>query len=214
MVDSNMLHAIELPSSIDQIPLPSEIQLWMASARQRIQTFQDRWNEPQIEQFVAADYELVFQALVWLLDQKLANGNRFLEWGCGFSVVACLAASLGLDAVGIESEEVLLKQGRRTVQDCKLDVELIHGNFLPKGAEEMADDPTLPSLWHPVACGYRQLQLDLDDFAIVYSYPWPGEEDFHQQVFLRHASPGALLLQFHGPNQMSLWRATMGPGRR
>jgi hypothetical protein len=48
--------------------------------------------------------------------------------------------------------------------------------------------------------------LDLDDFALVYAYPWPGEDDFHEFVFDRYAASGALLMLFCGPNDVRLWR--------
>ncbi len=53
---------------------------------------------------------------------------------------------------------------------------------------------------------YQQLEMELSDFAIVYSYPWPGEDDFHEVVFDRYAERGAVLLQFCGPNDVRPWR--------
>ncbi len=203
-----MLVPIHVPSSVDQTPLPPTIGRWISDARERIERFQDRWDQPQIEQFVAADYELVYQSLAWVLKTQSLLGRRFLEWGCGFAVVSALASSLGLDAIGMEAEDDLLRQGRQTIQGWGVDVELIHGNFLPPGAESLADDPTLPSIGHEIENGYAQLGLEIDDFTIVYAYPWPGEDDFHELVFDRHAAVGALLMLFCGPNDVRLWRKT------
>ncbi|TWU23894.1 hypothetical protein Pla52o_18170 [Novipirellula galeiformis] len=201
-----MLERIVIPSSVDQLLLPAEIRLWISDARNRIEAFQDRWDQPQIEQFVAADYELVYQSLAWTLESQLLIGRRFLEWGCGFAVVSALASTLDLDVIGIEAEGELLDQGQRLVAEWNTNVELVCGNFLPPDSDELADDPTLPSLGHPVRCAYETLGLELDDFAIVYSYPWPGEDDFHERVFDRYACRGALMLQFCGPNDVRLWR--------
>jgi hypothetical protein len=201
-----MLEQIELPPSIDKMPVSSQIIGWIRDAQRRIEAFQDCWKKPQIEQFVAADYLLVYQTLAWLLESQPRRGNRFLEWGCGFAVVTALASTLDLDAIGMEAEGDLLAQGRNTIELWDVDVELVHGDFLPMGAETLADDPTLPSLGHGLTGGYEQLGMDLDDFAIVYAYPWPGEDDFHEAVFDRHAAIGALLLLFCGPNEMRLWR--------
>lgn len=203
-----MLRRVDIPSSVDERPLPEKIECWIEDARERIEAFQDRWDRPQIEQFVAADYRHVYQSLDWSLSTQPMLGRRFVEWGCGFAVVSVMAATLNLDVIGIEAEEDLLHHGRKTVIRCDTDVELIHGNFLPPGAERLADDPTLPSIGHPVACGYSQIGLDLDDFAMVYSYPWPGEDDFHEAVFDRYAAVGALLMLFCGPNDVRLWRKT------
>lgn len=205
-----MLERIDLPRTIDTLVMPAEIKLAITTSKRRIEAFQDRWDRPQIEQFVAADYELVFQTLTWLRNQPTLIGNRFLEWGCGFSVVACLAAKLGFDSIGIEAEPDLIAGGRKTIDDLfdatEIGPELIEGNFLPADSEDLADDPTLPSLGHPVPSAYDQLGLDLDDFAIVYSYPWPGENRFHEDVFDAHAAVGAIHVQFAGPNEMRLWR--------
>ncbi len=186
--------------------IPSEVRTWITESRERIQTFQDRWHRDGIEQFVASDYELVYQTLDWIVERRLMAGNRFLEWGCGFSVICALAARLGLDAIGIEAEERLLQEGRKTIAAWDQPVELIHGNFLPPDMEQWADDPTLPSLGHPVACGYDQLGLEVDDFAMIFAYPWPGEEDFLKEVFARSAATDSLLLQFCGPYDLRLWR--------
>lgn len=144
--------------------------------------------------------------LDWTLDSQVMTGRRLLEWGCGFAVVSALASRFHLDVIGIEAEHELLVEGRRTIDAWSAPVELIHGNFLPVGADSLADDPTLPSLGHEVPDAYEQLGLDLDDFAIVYSYPWPGEDDFHEAVFDRYADVGSLLLLFCGPNDIRLWR--------
>jgi hypothetical protein len=79
---------------------------------------------------------------------------------------------------------------------------------LPGGAESLADDPTLPSLGHAGVSAYDHWETELDEFAVVYSYPWPGEDDFHERVFDRFGPPGGLLLMFIGPNELRLCRKT------
>ena len=201
-----MLRSLEVPFEVMERPLPDEIKVWVHEARERVQAFQDRWDRPQIEQFVASDYELVYQTLEWIRQQGLSDGSRFLEWGCGFSVVCALASYLGWDVVGIEAEAELLAQGRQTLSNWKQPVELCHGNFLPAGAEELADDPTLPSLGHPVGEAYQTLGLDVDDFSVIFAYPWPGEEGFLLDVFEKYATAGMLFLQYCGPFDLRLWR--------
>ena len=203
-----LLSKILIPSSVDTRPIPDELEEQIAQARRDIEAFQDRWDRPQIEQFVAADYHLVYQSLHWTMHSQAMIGQRFLEWGCGFSIVSAIAANLGFNAIGIEAEGDLLAEGRKTIAAWNVDVELIEGDFLPPGSEDLADDPTLPSLGHAVTDGYATLGLDLDDFAIVYAYPWPGEDDFHEAVFDRFAARGALLMLFCGPNDVRLYRKT------
>ena len=201
-----MLVPIDIPSSVDQIAIPPNIQRWIEQTTQRIVAFQDRWDQPQIEQFVAADYGLVYQSLAWAAESTTMIGRRFLEWGSGFAVVSAMAATLDFDVIGIEAERSLFEQGIETLKNLDVQAELMHGNFLPPGAEELAEDSTLPSVGHPVDHAYEKLGLDVDDFALVYSYPWPGEDDFHELVFDRFAATGALMMQFCGPYDVRLWR--------
>ena len=203
-----VLTQIQIPSSVDTTPIPAELAARITSARNEIEAFQDRWDCPQIEQFVAADYPLVYQCLNWTLQSQTLLGQRFLEWGSGFSIVSAIAAEMGLNAFGIEAERDLLAMGRKTIQTWNVSVELVEGNFLPPGAALLADDPMLPSLSHEVADGYAKIGLELCDFAMVYAYPWPGEDDFHEFVFDRYAASGALLMLFCGPNDVRLWRKT------
>ncbi len=212
---SARLQRLVIPSVVAELPIPSETRCWISDARGRIETFQDRWQKHKIEQFVAADYELVYQSLRYLLQVQSFNwpplvGRRFLEWGSGFAVVTALASSLGMDAIGIESEPTLFAQGQQTLADWHVAAELIHGNFLPHGADRLADDPTLPSLGHDERNAYDTLELDLDDFAIIYAYPWPGEDDFLEAVFAHYAADGAYLMMFCGPNDVRLLRRVVG----
>jgi len=201
-----VLSRIEIPSFVDQTPVPQSIERLIGEARARIETFQDRWDQPQMEQFVAADYRHVYQSIHWTLQTQLLIGRRFLEWGCGFAVVSALAATFDLEVIGIEAEGDLLRQGRHTIATWDAAVELVHGNFLPDRAESLAADPTLPSIGHVVASAYEAIGLDLDDFALVYSYPWPGEDNFHEAVFDRYGARGALLMMFCGPNDIRMCR--------
>jgi len=178
----------------------------ISAAQDRIQAFQDRWDQPQIEQFVASDYELVHRVLTWVVSQRLMMGSRMVEWGCGFAVAAAIGSRLGLDVFGIEAEGMLLKHARQTLADFDTPVDLVQGNFLPRGAESLSHNPDFPSLGHEVENAYELIGLDLDDFALVYGYPWPGEHVFHQAVFERYGATGGLLMLFCGPNDLRLWR--------
>ncbi len=200
------LQPILLPRSIQESIIEAEIALALANSQARIQAFQDRWDQPQIEQFVASDYEMAYRALRWVVQERLMTGNRMVEWGCGFAVVAALGSRLGLDVFGIEAEALLLKQAQQTLVEFDTPVDLVHGNFLPTGSERLSHNPDFPSLGHDVENGYELMGLDLDDFALVFGYPWPGEELFHERVFQRYGVRGGLLMLFCGPNDLRLWR--------
>src|SRR5262245_59735315 len=78
--------------------------------------FEARWQDP-IVGFVPSDFAAVWPLLAVILEQGLARGRRFCEWGCGFGVVAGLAARLGFLAHGIEIEKDLVDEARRLLAD-------------------------------------------------------------------------------------------------
>jgi len=208
MRNRTQLQPIDFPSSLDAQKIPEDTHALITQSQSRIEAFQDRWDQPQVEQFVASDYEMAYRAIRWVVDERLMMGNRMVEWGCGFAVVAAIGSQLGLDVFGIEAESILLRQARQTITDFDAPVDLIHGNFLPDGAESLSHHPGFPSLGHNVRSAYEIMGLDLDDFSLVFGYPWPGEEVFHQAVFQKYGAPGGLLMLFCGPNDLRLWRKT------
>lgn len=203
-----MLTPIDIPSHLDTVAIAPSIADQLASIRSRIVRFQDCWDEHHAAQFVAADYKLVCQAIGWIGNYQPTIGRRFLEWGCGFAAVACLASDLDWNAHAIEAHSDLIAQAKLTIDAWPARVELFAGNFLPRDADQLALDPTLPSLGHGGQSAYDAWGLDVDDFALVYSYPWPGEDEFHEDVFDRYAAVGGILLMFVGPNEMRCWRKT------
>ena len=54
--------------------------------------------------------------------------------------------------------------------------------------------------------GYDELELEPDDFDVVFAYPWPGEEQVIFDLFDDCAAVGALLLTYHGINDLRLQR--------
>jgi hypothetical protein len=50
------------------------------------------------------------------------------------------------------------------------------------------------------------LQLDPDDFDIIFAYPWPGEEQVIFDLFADNAAVGALLLTYLGQEGLRLQR--------
>ena len=43
---------------------------------------------------------------------------------------------------------------------------------------------------------YDQLPLDLDDYHVIFAYPWPTEHERFRALFDRHADHGALLVTY------------------
>ncbi len=201
---ASCLWPLELPAGLLERPLPVDVQRRIAQSDALTQAFHDRRCSTSTEQFVASDHALVYRTLAWIADSQIAMGNRFIEWGSGLAVNACLAATLGWDVVAVEAEATLINEAQGIVALWQQPVELLHGNFLPPHSERLSDDPYLPSLGHPVPSVYEMLGLEIQDFDVVFAYPWPGEGDFIEEVFRTTAANGALLVCFRGPYEITV----------
>ena len=188
----------------------SAAQALIDDARQRIERFfHDRPSDDPIPSFVACDFAMADRAIGAVVDASLAPGPVFCEWGSGFAVAAGLAALHGLASHGIEIHRDLVSQATRLLEDHGVQVELAQGSLVPEDGDEIVDEMAsqdwLKTNEHPA---YDELGLDVADFDIVFAYPWPGEEGLIDALFEAFAADGALLLTYHGMNEMKLQRKT------
>ena len=197
----------QLELEVDEQELSPDVLKWLAAGRERIERYWDQFPKKPLPQYIECDFDYVARALQACVRADLVDGRLFCEWGCGFGIVTGVAALLGLDAVGIEAEEFLCSQARVLLDNNNVQAEIWQGNFLPSGAAGLAEeaDP-LVSLTHKIPAAYAAHDMPLSDFALVFVYPWPGEEHFLRAVFDRFARPGALMLQFRGPFHVELFR--------
>ena len=146
--------------------------------------------------FVAADYEVVRAALLPLR----ASGSRFLEWGSASGVITIMADLMGFDACGIELDASLVETARQLAARHDSQARFAVGSILPAGYQwrSQEGDPRMGTIGEGPS-GYLQLGRALDDFDIVYGYPWGGEAPVMQDVMQRYGRPDALLL-LHDPN--------------
>lgn len=57
---------------------------------------------------------------------------------------------------------------------------------------------------------YDDLGVDVDDFDVLFAYPWPGEEDVVVDLFERYAAVGALLVTYQGVEAVHVRRKVAG----
>jgi len=198
---------VELDLEIEECPLPLLVGRLFEEVDQRIEAFFLRRRDEPILSFVPSDFPMVYRALQYIMDSQLCTGNSFCEWGSGFGVVSLLAAELGFDACGIEIEDELHQESLRLASEFELEAEFIHGTFVPTGGQRFLDH--LDEISWLRADGYdayADLGLDIDDFDLVFAYPWPGEEGFIDNLFDYYASAGSLLLSYHGVEEIRLQR--------
>lgn len=171
----------------------------LRDADERIEYFQQARKDTPVVGFVPSDFPTVYHHLAVLAELNLAAGRRFLEWGSGTGVVACLAAMLDFDAVGIEIEPDLVAIAIGLANDHQIEAQFVCGSFVPDGAEDLLDrQEDITWLRSDGANAYEELGLEPDDFDVIFAYPWPGEEQIVFDLFAKTAAVGALLVTYHG----------------
>jgi SAM-dependent methyltransferase len=197
-------------SEIELLPgrgaVPEDVAKLLADAQLRLQQYDAKF-QASIPAFVPSDFEQVYRALQWIEASQLAAGHRFLEWGSGIGIVACLAAELGFDAIGIEIEPALVEIAESFAAAHDVDVEFACGSYVPQGAEPFVDTAgEVTWLRTDRPDSYADLDLEPEDFDIIYAYPWPGEEQVIFDLFASCAAVGALLLTYHSQDGLRLQR--------
>ena len=183
-----VLERVPVPFEVGDLPVPRFVDAFLADAEDRAEEYGDR---PGGGLFVPGDGRYVFQVLQWLLRTGgAARGAAFLEWGSGQGLVTILAALLGYEAVGVEIDEALVRESRELA--ARYDT---HARF-----ERGSYDKATPGL--EIYTAQKR--------AVVYVYPWPGEEPFFLRLFAETADPGAFLLMCLGPEDIRTYRKKGG----
>jgi hypothetical protein len=192
--------------------IPADVRSFLREADRRIEDFQ-RYS--RVPGFVPSDFPRVYRVLRAVAEAKATPGNLFCEWGSGFGVTACLAAMLDFDAVGIEIDSDLVDAAQKLADDFGLPVEFIRGSFIPKGGEVCAD-LTNDFAWLTMEETHTNEEFGLDphDFDVIFAYPWPDEEGVTERLFDRYARAGALLITYHGGDDLRLRRKKAKKKRR
>jgi hypothetical protein len=170
------------------------------------ESFDARVRRTTWHPFIPADYEGVLQALLPLRKP----GRRFLEWGSAAGVITITADLLGFDACGIEIDTELVGLARALAARSGSRARFAEGSFLPAGyAFKPRDGDGRIGTIGRAASGYLALGRALDDFEVVYAYPWDGEQPMMLDLMSRYGSPDAFFL-LNGPQGVTVYRG----GRR
>lgn len=171
---------------------------WEIWSRFDSEVRQDHWHP-----FVAADYERVLQTLL----QLRRPGLRFLEWGSATGVITIMADLLGYEAYGIELDPRLVDIARGLAERFDSRARFVAGSFLPAGYtwKPSDGDGRIGTIGDGTS-GYLQLQHPLEDFDVVYAYPWPGEEPMMQDLMRRYGDSGARFVLHGGSEGIRVYR--------
>ena len=169
----------------------------------------ERGTAIRVPAFVPTDFAQTAAILRMLAGEGFGRGTKFCEWGSGLGVVAILADLLGWDAVGIEIDSELVAHSQELAREFDSAAEFHAGSFIPPGGSRLADDLDELS-WLELAADetYAKIGLEIDDFQVIYVYPWPGEVRLMLELFDVYARHGAMLLSYHGASEWHLWRKT------
>ncbi|WP_417398350.1 class I SAM-dependent methyltransferase [Gimesia chilikensis] len=207
---------VEIELSNETAILPDAIIDFLSEADARIRHYVE--NCPSAAAgFVPSHFKRVYHALQTITDLNLARGTSFCEWGSGFGVVTSLASMLEFMACGIEIEQDLVEESRRLADDFGLPVEFVQGSFIPAGAAALAEEAYTDNssvfswLITDAEEGYKELQRGLNEFDIIFAYPWPGEDYLFTSLFEKYAAEGALLLTYDYPQTIRLLRKLSDP---
>ncbi len=144
--------------------------------------------------FVAADYDVVRDALWPYRGRSL----RFLEWGSATGVITVMADLIGFRAAGIELDSNLVGMARTLAERFGSRATFAHGSFLPDGYRwRSADGDTRTGTIGSGRSGYQILGQSLDEFDIIFGYPWDGEASMMHDLMNRYGRSSAVLL-LHG----------------
>jgi hypothetical protein len=160
-------------------------------------------RQQEFHPFVAADYELMLDTLLRLREPGLS----FLEWGSASGVITIMADLLGYDACGIEIDPDLVDTARELAQQFGSSARFVAGSFLPAGYQwrSSCGDTRLGTIGD-ARSGYLELGRPLEEFDIVYAYPWSGEDAMMRDIMKRYGRRGARLLLNSGSAGLTMLR--------
>lgn len=148
-------------------------------------------RDREFHPFVAADYAVVRIAL----HACYAPGLRFLEWGSATGVITVMADLLGYEACGIELDARLVETARTLATQFHSTAHFVAGSFVPTGyrgppGRLVAESDTIGE----GLSGYLQLGRALDEFDVVFGYPWHGDAPLMLDLMHHYGRPNAVLL--------------------
>lgn len=175
------------------------------------QRFDDTFRRRHFHPFVPADYDTARSLLSSLRSPGEGvggkAGRRFLEWGSATGIITIMADMMGFDAYGIEIDASLVATARDAARRHRSAARFVVGSFLPAGYQyrtpdgdgrtgTIADGPS----------GYLELGLALEQFDVVFGYPWGGEQAVMLDVMQQYGRPDALLLLYDSDDSLRVYR--------
>ena len=112
------------------------------------------------------------------------QANTFLECGSGLGVATIMASRIGYEAYGIEAKSSLVEYSTNFSNQLGCDAVFANGSFIPDEFEwnpATTDEPVRTFIDVPAA--FDALEMSLQDFDLIYAYPWPTEYSLYLDFF-------------------------------
>lgn len=201
------------PPAADDDALRARLDAVCAEGQAIFERFDRSVRERAFHPFVAADYEVVRRALLGLRAPGAgASGRRFLEWGSASGIITIMADLMGFDACGIEIDASLVETARTVAANHGSAARFVVGSFLPTGyVHRTPDGDARTGTLAEGPSGYLALRRALEEFDVVFGYPWGGEEPVMHDVMRRYGSPKALLLLYDASGEVRAFRGGREP---
>ena len=196
------------PSTAER--LPSVVTAFLSDAGARIDAFFDLWRTSRNLGFFPSDYESVYGVLKSLRESN-PEATRLCEWGSGFGVIAGLGTILGFEACGIEIDRRCVNASRSLLKDHGLDCEILEGSFVPEQYAEQKEMNTAG--FGTILCGpgaIDEVDVEIEDFDLIFAFPWPDEQEMYSDLFARYAAVGAFLVTYSALDGICVQRKMKG----
>ena len=212
---------------LSQIPLapgesspPEQISTFLTAAEARIDHLFETEQNKRIPRFIPSDPLAIFRAIEFVTGENLPLGRVFCEWGSGFGVATGIATLLGYEAYGIEIEPSLVAASESLADEQGLEFTILNTSYIPEGFESYAavggEELVLPENFSDHGDGFDQIPVyegmpySTDEIDLFFVYPWPGEQEFMQQLFEAVATEGAILLTYLEDGEVSVHQKVAG----
>lgn len=194
---------LAVTGSPDEAALDARLDALCAEGWEIWERFDNTVRERGFHPFVAADYDVVRAALRPLR----GPGRRFLEWGSASGIITIMADMMGFDACGIEVDGALVDTARAIAARHGSGARFVRGSFLPTGYQwQSGDGDSRTGTIAGDRSGYLELGHALDDFDVVFGYPWAGEAPLMRDLMQRYGRRDALLLIYDVDGGIYTWR--------
>ena len=195
---------------IDQETVPSAVENFLVDIFSEVE--RHRTKVPSgYRGFVPSDYRKLYSVLRLIDGNRLTCGMKFCEWGSGIGVATMVASLVGFESHGIEIDPALVEVAESLSDEHELPVNIACGSFVPEGVDDLIDsafaenDGSISMVTEAIDA-YAELGLEIDEFDIVFCFPWPTDETLTAEIFDRCAATGAVLLTYDEMNGYTLRR--------